>query len=70
MHVQRSPAARPRDPVLDALDRAPIGEPFPPEVLAALDQTMVDIAAGRIQLVAHEDVPAWLEQQACSEPRG
>lgn len=70
MHVQRSAAARPRDPVLEALDRAPIGEPFPSDVLAALDETMKDLAAGRIQLVAHEDVPAWLEQQACSEPRG
>lgn len=70
MYAQRSEVGRPRDPVLDALDRAPIGEPFPPDVLAALDQTMDDIAAGRIQLVSHEDVPAWLEQQACSEPRG
>lgn len=71
MYARRhSAAARPLDPVLEAIERAPRGEPFPLEVLAELDRTMEDLAAGRIQLVAHEDVPAWLEEQAGREPQG
>jgi hypothetical protein len=50
-----------RDLVAEALDRAPKGKPFPPEVLAELDQAMADIQAGRG--VRHEDVPAWIEEQ-------
>lgn len=42
------------DPVLAAIDRAPGGEPFPPDVRAELDRTMANIAAGRVQLVAHD----------------
>jgi hypothetical protein len=58
-------AARPsRDPVAEALDRAPIGAPFPPEVRAALDAMTADLAAGRLALVPNDDVPAWLEEQA------
>lgn len=52
------------DPVLAALDRAPIGEPFTPEQRAELDQAMEDIAAGRVKLIADEDVPAWIEARA------
>jgi len=51
-------------PLLAALDRAPIGEPFTAEQQAELAQAMNDIAAGRVQLVRHEDVPAWLEAHA------
>lgn len=51
-----------RDLVAEALDRAPVGEPFPAEVLAELDQAMAEIQAGRG--VRHEDVPAWFEEQA------
>lgn len=58
------------DPVAEALDRAPIGEPFPPEIRAELDQIWEDIQSGRATTVAHEDVPAWLEEQARTEQRG
>lgn len=56
-----------RDPILEALQRAPVGEPFTPEQRAELDQAMEDIAAGRVALVANEDVPAWLEARAHEE---
>jgi hypothetical protein len=64
-----SVAAKPAhvDSVLAAIDRAPTGDPFPPEIRAELDRTMADIAAGRVQLVAHDDVPAWLEEHALRE---
>jgi hypothetical protein len=52
------------DPVLAALDRAPVGEPFTPEQRAELDQDLADIAAGRARLIAHEDLPAALEELA------
>jgi len=52
------------DPVLAALDRAPIGEPFTPEQQAELDQDLADIAAGRARLIAHEDLPRALEELA------
>jgi predicted transcriptional regulator len=58
------PAPILRDSILDAIDRAPIGEPFTPDQLAELDQAMADIAAGTAELVPHEDVPAWLEAHA------
>lgn len=61
-------AAKPaRDPVAEALDRAPVGAPFPPEVRAELDAIVEDIRAGRAELVTHEDLPAWLEEQARRE---
>jgi hypothetical protein len=57
--------ARPlRDPVADALDRAAVGEPFPVEVQAELARIAEDLRTGREALIAHEDVPAWLEEQA------
>lgn len=59
----------PFDPILDAIDRAPLGEPFTPEQESELRQATADIAAGRTQLVAHEDVPAWLEAMARREQR-
>jgi hypothetical protein len=52
------------DPVLAAFENAPVGEPFPPELRAELDERMEDVAAGRVQMVDHDDVPAWLEQHA------
>jgi|HubBroStandDraft_2_1064218.scaffolds.fasta_scaffold839673_2 hypothetical protein len=58
------------DPILAALDRAPIGEPFTPEQRAELDQAMDDIAAGRTKLIAHDDVPAWLEAHAGLQQAG
>ncbi len=51
-------------PVFEAVRRAPIGAPFTPEQRAELDQAMEDIAAGRVKLVPHDDVPAWLEAQS------
>jgi hypothetical protein len=50
------------DPVVRALDRAPLGEPFMPEQRAELDQAMADIAAGRVKLVPHADVQRALEE--------
>ncbi len=47
-----------------ALDAAPIGEPLTLEQEAELAQDRADIAAGRAQLIAHEDVPAALEEMA------
>ena len=52
------------DPVLDALDRAPLVRSLTPEQRAELDQAVADIDAGRVQLVDHDDVPAWLEARA------
>jgi predicted transcriptional regulator len=57
----------PVNPLVEAVRRAPRGEPFTPEQRAELDQDLADIAAGRIQLVAHDDVPAWLEARARGE---
>lgn len=54
----------PLDPILAAIDRAPIGEPFTPEQEAELAQDLADIEAGRARLVAHEDVPAALAEIA------
>jgi len=58
------PLAAPVHPLLAAIDRAPIGAPFTAEQRVELDQMMHAIAAGRVQLVDHDDVPAWLEQHA------
>jgi hypothetical protein len=63
-HPLDKPTSAERDPILEAIDRAPIGEPFTPEQRAELDQAMADIVAGRVKLVANEDVPAWLEARA------
>jgi predicted transcriptional regulator len=50
------------DPILAAIARAPVGEPFTAEQEAELAQDLADIAAGRARLVAHEDVPAALDE--------
>ena len=50
------------DPILAAIARAPVGEPFTPEQQAELAQDLADIAAGRARLVAHDDVPAALDE--------
>jgi hypothetical protein len=49
------------DPIRAACDRAPIVHQLTPEQRAELDQDMADIAAGRMQVIAHEDMPAALE---------
>lgn len=57
---------KPFDPVLAAIERAPIENSLTPEQRAELDQAMADIAEGRARLIAHEDVPAALEEIARS----
>lgn len=54
---------RPRHPVLEAMERAPLVHKLTPEQRDELDKAMEDIAAGRVQLVANEDVPAWMEER-------
>lgn len=51
-----------RDRVLAALDRAPLGEPFPPEVRAELDRRMADLRSGRVKAIPHADVQRSLEE--------
>jgi hypothetical protein len=50
-------AASQRDPVVEAMRRAPVVRMLTPEQHAELAQDLEDIAAGRARLVAHEDVP-------------
>jgi len=57
----------PVNPLIEAVRRAPLVRALTPEQRAELDRDLVDIAAGRTQLVAHDDVPAWLEARARSE---
>jgi hypothetical protein len=52
------------DPVLRALDNAPIGEPWTPEQRAELDQAMADIKAGRSRLVPHSQIEEMRQRQA------
>ncbi|HRI64895.1 MAG TPA: hypothetical protein PK156_11665, partial [Polyangium sp.] len=57
-----SPRKNPvEDPFVAALRNASPGEPFTTDQLAELDSDMVRLAAGSLELVAHDDVPAWLE---------
>jgi predicted transcriptional regulator len=63
-------AERPVHPMLTALANAPVVQWLTPEQRAELDQAMEDIAAGRVQMVAHDDVPAWLENMARAEHGG
>lgn len=65
--MRPSNGAAVRDPVLDAIDRAPRVQRLTAEQRAELDQMMEDIASGRVALIAHEDVPAWFEEQARRE---
>ena len=53
-----------RHPLLAALDRAPVGEPFTPEERAELDERAEELLSGRVVGVRNEDVPAWLEAHA------
>lgn len=62
--MKPSGLSAPRDFLLEAIERAPVGEPFTPEQRAELDQAMEDIAAGRVALIANDDVPDWLEARA------
>ena len=49
------------NPVLDAIDRAPVVRRLTPEQQAELAQDLEDLAAGRLQVIASEDMPAALE---------
>lgn len=51
-------------PVLVAMANAPRVRRLTDEQRAELAQDMEDIAAGRIELIEDDDVPAWLEQHA------
>jgi hypothetical protein len=50
------------DPILDAIDHAPIGDPFTLEEEADLRRAVADIASGRTKPVAQKDVPAWFDE--------
>jgi hypothetical protein len=52
------------DPVLEAFDRAPIGEPYSAAQRAELDQIVADIAAGKVATVPHAEVHAWVTLHA------
>jgi hypothetical protein len=58
------PSPEPFDPIRAAAERAPRVQRLTAEQRAELDVQVRDIAEGRTQLVAHNDVPAWLEQHA------
>jgi hypothetical protein len=55
------------DPWLEALRNAPVGKPLSDEERAELDHDMAELAAGRLVLIAHDDVPAWIEARAREE---
>lgn len=48
------------DPILEAFARAPVGEPLTADQRAELDQMMADVRAGKIALVPHAEVHAWV----------
>jgi len=56
--------AAPVNPLIETVRRAPLVRALTPEQRAELDQDVADIAAGRVQLIPHDDVPAWLEARA------
>ncbi len=58
------PGAFTQDPVLAAIDGAPRVHRLTPEQRAELEQDVVNIAAGRVNLVPNDEVPAWLEAHA------
>jgi len=64
LYVGPRPGAFTHDPVLEAIDRAPRVQRLTPEQRAELEQDVADIAAGRVNLVPNDDVPAWLEAHA------
>jgi hypothetical protein len=55
------------DTILEAFARAPIGEPLTPEQRAELDQMMADIVDGKIALVPHAEVHAWVVQNTSED---
>lgn len=55
------------DPILAAIARAPVGEPFTDEQRAELDQAMADITSGKVKLIPHEEVHAWLQARIAEE---
>lgn len=59
-----NPLSAPIDPVLAAIDRAPLVRALTPEQRAELDQDLADIASGRAKLVAQADVPRALEEMS------
>lgn len=56
-----------QDPFVLALQRATRGEPFTREQEAELQRDMMQLEAGTLDVVAHDDVPAWLEARAHEE---
>jgi|HubBroStandDraft_6_1064221.scaffolds.fasta_scaffold377209_1 hypothetical protein len=54
-------------PVLRAVAGAPLVRALTPEQRAELDQAVADIAAGRVQLVPHEDVERALAQMGSEQ---
>lgn len=56
-----------QDPFVTALHNASQGEPFTPEQSAELEHDMAELAAGTLEVVAHDEVPAWLEARAREE---
>ena len=65
-HLLPLPEADDLDPIREAMRRAPIVRRLTSEQHAELAQDLADIAAGRARLVAHDDVPAALEEIARS----
>ncbi len=59
-----------RDPVAEALDRAPSGSLLTAEQRDACDAILTDIREGRAELVDHEDLPSWLEAVAERDNQG
>ena len=55
------------NPLVEAVRRAPLVRSLTAEQRAELAQDVADIAADRVELVSHEDVPAWLEARARAE---
>lgn len=55
------------DPFVLALHNASRGEAFTSEQMAELEQDMRQLEAGELEIVAHDDVPAWLEARAREE---
>ncbi len=58
------PVSLPQDPIREAILRAPRVSRLTPEQQAELAQDVAHIAAGRVALIANDDVPAWLEAHA------
>jgi hypothetical protein len=50
------PRVLPYDPVLDALDRAPMGDPLTAELEAEIARAEDDLRSGRVEAVPHAEV--------------